>query len=302
MSKLLKFVMPFALCCAAVSAEDARPENTSVTFTKLSKSVYLLKGTGGNIAASIGPDGVVLVDSDYAAANSQVMAALAKADVASTTIRYVFNTHYHLDHSDGNAPFARIGATVIAHENVRSRHIKGAAVKVGPFLQAIPPYSPTALPTLTFNKSISLHFNADEIRAEHYSATHTDGDIVVSFREAKVVHMGDIFVRYGFPFIDVPAGGTIDGMISTCEQVLAYAPEGAFIIPGHGEVAEAKDLKEYIDMLKGTRAAVLRAQQQHMSLEQMQRARILSRWEKRYSNQYINADTFIEYIVASVAR
>lgn len=286
------------LLIAATAPAEPDPRTTPFRSARLAPDLYLLQGTGGNVAAMIAPAGTILVDDDNAEAHPQLRTALR--DIGADRVRYIINTHYHLDHAGGNAPFAAEGATILAEEAVVARLKAGAKVRVGPFEQVIPPVRPAELPTVGVAGSLALNTGMATVRAVHFPATHTDGDLVVYFDDHNIVHMGDIFVRYGFPFIDVPAGGRIDGMIKTSEAVLASIRADTRIIPGHGDVASPADLQAYVAMLKGTREAVAKAMAAGKSLAQIKADRVLAPWAQRYANAFISEDFFIETIYESL--
>jgi len=271
-----------------------------VTIAKVSGNVYLLQGAGGNIAASIGDDGILLVDTEYSPLADKIVAALKTVPGGDKPIRFVIDTHYHSDHSDGNAAFAARGATIIATENLRKRLENGSTGGNGGALKFQQPPAPkAALPVITYGDHITIHFNGEDIRVLHFQAAHTDGDSVVFFTKSNVVHMGDEFVRYGFPFIDVNSGGSIGGMIGACLRAAAEFPPDVKVIPGHGALATLDDVREYTKMMQDTMAAVGKALANHESLETMKSEKILAPWQK-YSGNFVNSDAFIETIYYSV--
>jgi glyoxylase-like metal-dependent hydrolase (beta-lactamase superfamily II) len=267
------------------------------------------------MTASVGADGVLLVDSEYAALADKIRAALrglggggpgassgsgARRDQA---VRYVINTHYHFDHTGANAAFARDGATLIAQDNVRARlKTGGTAGNGGSITREVPAVEAAALPQVTFDHELTVHMNGDDMNAVHYPAAHTDGDTIVFFSKPATVAMGDIYVRYGFPFIDINSGGTVQGMIAACEDVLRRVPADARVVPGHGEVGGVADLREYLQMLKDTSAAVAGALKAGKTVAQMKQERILGRWSERYSppKAFVDTDAFTETLYNSL--
>ncbi len=271
-----------------------------IKVTKVSGNVYMLEGAGGNIAASVGDDGILIVDTEYAPLADKIRAALKNIGITDKPVRFVVNTHYHGDHTDGNAAFGAAGATIIAQENLRKRLENGSTGGNGGALKFQQPPQPKAgLPLITYEDRITVHFNGDDIRVFHFPAAHTDGDSVVFFSKNNVVHMGDEFIRYGFPFIDVNSGGTVQGMIAACEKAAADFPADVKVIPGHGAVANLDDVREYTRMMKDTSAAVQKALAAHESLDQMKQEKILAPWQK-YSGNFVNADAFIETLYYSL--
>jgi len=271
-----------------------------IKVTKVAGNVYMLEGAGGNIAASVGDDGILIVDTEYAPLADKILAALKGIAGADKPVRFVINTHYHGDHTDGNAAFAERGATIIATENLRKRLENGSTGGDGGALKfQQPPQPKAALPVITYDDHIAVHFNGEEIRIFHFPAAHTDGDSVVYFSKSNVVHMGDEFIRYGFPFIDVNSGGSVQGMIAACERAAAEFPADVKVIPGHGALATMDDVREYTKMMKDTTAAVQDALLQHKTLEQMKSEKVLAPWQK-YSGNFVNTDAFIETIYYSL--
>ncbi len=285
-----------------VLAQEEDYSKVQIKSEQLAPNLYLLQGVGGNIAAATGPDGVLLVDDEFAGVADKIRASL-KGLGADQPVRFVVNTHYHYDHTDANLSFAQGGAVIIAHDNLRTRLERGGIAGNGGSISKEMKAAPAAaLPTVTYASELTVHVNGMEVRVHHYPRAHTDGDSVVFFPGANVVHMGDIFVRYGFPFIDVRSGGNVRGMIGACADVIRSVPAATKIVPGHGEVASVEDLREYLKMLEDTTAAVARAIKAGQSLEQMKKERILGAWSERYANPktFIDTDAFTESLYYSL--
>ena len=269
-----------------------------IKVTKISGNIYMLEGAGGNIAASVGDDGIVIVDDQYAPLAEKIQVALK--GITDKPVRFVINTHYHSDHTGGNEPFSNAGSTVIAQENVRKRlESGGIAGNGGSVKMENKPASKAALPIITFANDVTVHLNGEDIRALHFPAGHTDGDAVIFFPRNNVVHMGDDFVRYGFPFIDVASGGSVQGMIAAMEKVITMLPPDVKVIPGHGALSNLDDVRAFIQMLKETSAVVQKAINKKQTLEQMKQAKILAPWEK-FSGSFIKTDAFIETLYNSL--
>ena len=293
--------MLLTVAAAPVFAADTDYDKVDIKVTKVAGSVYLLQGAGGNMAASIGADGVVLVDDEFAPLAPKIAAALKSLGITDKPVSYVINTHYHFDHTGGNLPLASAGSTLIAHDNVRARLATGGGMGNGGSVHlSLPAAPPGALPVITFEHVVSVHLYGEDVRALHFPAGHTDGDAIIFFPRANVVHMGDEYVRYGFPFIDVEAGGSVQGMIDACEGVLARVPADVRIIPGHGELSTVDELREYVQMLKDTRDVVARGLEAGLTLEQLKKDRVLERWNARYSGDFISTDTYLETVVYSL--
>lgn len=269
-----------------------------IKVTKVSGNIYLLEGAGGNIAASVGDDGIVIVDDQFAPLAEKIQAALK--GITDKRVRFVINTHYHGDHTGGNEAFSNAGSTVIAQDNVRKRlESGGTAGNGGSVKMEVKPAAKAALPIITFASDVTVHLNGEDIRALHFPSGHTDGDAIIFFPKNNVVHMGDDFVRYGFPFIDVSSGGSVQGMISAMEKVIALLPADVKVIPGHGAISNLDDVRAYVKMLKETSAVVQQAIDRHQTVEQMKQAKILAPWSK-FSGEFINSDAFIETLYNSL--
>jgi glyoxylase-like metal-dependent hydrolase (beta-lactamase superfamily II) len=285
----------FALSWA--SAQDHDFSKVQIKVTKVAGNVYMLEGAGGNIGASVGEDGIVVVDDQYAPLADRIQAALK--GITDKPVRFIINTHYHEDHTGGNSYFQK-QAPNIAHDNVRKRlESGGGAGNGGSVHMEFKPAPKEALPIITFDHDVTVHLNGEDIRALYFPAGHTDGDSVIFFPKSNVVHMGDDFVTYGFPFIDVDSGGSIDGMIDGVEKVIGQVPADVKIIPGHGPISSVTDVRAYLDMLKATRDVVAKAIQGGQTLDQMKQAKLLEPW-KKYSGDFIKSDAFLETLYNSL--
>jgi glyoxylase-like metal-dependent hydrolase (beta-lactamase superfamily II) len=281
-------------------AQDQDFSKVQIKVTKVSGNIYMLEGAGGNIAASVGEDGIVIVDDQFAPLADKIQGALKELGITNKPVRFVINTHYHGDHTGGNEPFNNAGATLIAHDNVRKRlETGGFAGNGGSVKMEQKPASQAALPIITFQHDVTVHLNGEDIRAMHFPSGHTDGDSIIFFPKNNVVHMGDDFVRYGFPFIDVSAGGSVQGIIDAMEKTAAQLPADVKVIPGHGALSNLDDVRAYTKMLKETSAAVQKALKEKKTLDQMKQAKILAPWEK-FSGSFINTDAFIETLYNSL--
>ncbi len=190
------------LVCGELRAQEKDFSKVEIKVTKVSGNIYMLEGEGGNIAASVGEDGIVIVDDQYAPLADKIQAALKNLKITDKPVRFVINTHFHGDHTGGNVPFVNTGSTVIAQDNVRKRLESGGTLGNGGSVKMeVKPAPKGALPVITFGHDVTVHLNGEDIRALHFPAGHTDGDAIIFFPKNNVVHMGDDFVRYGFPFI-----------------------------------------------------------------------------------------------------
>jgi len=288
------------LVCGGLRAQDKDFSKVEINVTKVSGNIYMLEGDGGNIAASVGEDGIVIVDDQYAPLADKIQAALKNLKITDKPVRFVINTHYHGDHTGGNLPFANSGSTLIAQDNVRKRLESGGIAGNGSSLtMEVKPAPKGALPVITFDHDVTVHLNGEDIRALHFPAGHTDGDAIIFFPKNNVVHMGDDFVRYGFPFIDVSSGGSVQGMIAAMDKVSTQLPPDVKVIPGHGALSNLDDVREFTKMLKETSAAVQKAIDEHKTVEQMKQEKILAPWAK-WSGGFLDAGKFIETLYNSL--
>jgi glyoxylase-like metal-dependent hydrolase (beta-lactamase superfamily II) len=282
-----------------------------VQASKVAGNVYMLTSSGGNIGAtggnigvSVGEDGIVMVDDQFAPLAPKIRAVLKQ--LSPKPVRLVINTHWHEDHTGGNAEFADT-AVILAHTNVRKRLISGTKTRLPAFWRGpgvfsdFPPVAPKALPAITFEQKISLWFNGEEIRVIHPGIGHTDGDSVVWFTRSNVVHMGDDYFAGAFPFVDSANGGSVRGLIQSLDVIIGQIPTDAKIIPGHGPVTSVNELRKYRDMLAGAVAAVTKGLDAGKTVEQMQREEILTPWAE-WGKGFINQELFISVIAQDLAK
>jgi glyoxylase-like metal-dependent hydrolase (beta-lactamase superfamily II) len=270
-------------------AQNQDYSKVEIKVTKVAGTVYMLQGAGGNIAASIGEDGIVVVDDQFAPLAAKIEAALR--GVTDKPVRFIINTHYHIDHTGGNAWFQK-QAPIIAHDNVRKRLEQGSVAGNGSTKDVQAPASGDALPIVTFDHDVTVHLNGEDIRALHFPSGHTDGDSIIFFLKSNVVHMGDDFVTYGFPFVDLESGGSVQGMITATDEVAAALPPDAKVIPGHGPLSSLDELRQFTKMLKDTQRLVQAGIKQGKSLEQMQKENILGPWQK-YSGEFVTSEQWL---------
>ena len=290
MRKLQLFLV-FVIAASALAQRDF--SKVEVKAAKVAGSVYMLTGAGGNIGASVGEDGIVVVDDQYAPLAPKIEAAL-KA-ITDKPVRFVLNTHYHGDHTGGNEHFGKI-APLVAHENVRKRLASGTTARG----HSTPPAPAGALPIVTFNDTLTIHLNGEDVRAIHMPRGHTDGDSVIWFTKSNVVHMGDEFFNGMLPYIDLENGGSVRGLIANIEKVLATVPDDAKIIPGHGALSDKAGLRKKLDMLKATMAVVQQGIAAGKTVDQLKAEKVLDPW-KELATSFISTDFFTETLYTELS-
>lgn len=265
---------------------------------KLSDSVYMLTGAGGNMGLSIGEDAVFLVDDQFAPLTERIEAAIAK--LTPKPVRFVLNTHWHFDHTGGNENLGRAGALIVAHENVRKRmSVEGFIEFLGMKFKAEPRQ---ALPVVTFTRDVTFHINGDEVHVLHMPNAHTDGDAIVYFRKSDVIHMGDIFFNGRYPFIDTSSGGTVEGVIAAADRVLGTSSERTRIIPGHGPLAGRADLQAYRDMLATVSARIREQVRAGRSLPQVIDSKPTAEYDAAWGKAFLNPQRFTEMLYKNLQR
>ena len=264
-----------------------------IKTTLVAGKVYMLEGRGGNIGVSVGSDGILIVDDQFAPLADKIKAALAK--LGSDKPKFILNTHWHGDHVGGNPHFGRDG-TIIAHSSVRGR----LSVEQELFGKVVEPLPKEGLPVVTFNDSLTVHFNDEEIRVWHLPHGHTDGDCVVLFTKSNVVHMGDHMFAGMFPFVDLDHGGNVEGMAKNVAKVIGQLPSHVKIIPGHGPLSTLDDLKTFHRMLVETSKIVKDRIAAGKTLEQIKAEGLPDPW-KSWGNGFIKTDAWLDTIYKSVS-
>lgn len=295
-SAVVGTIAALAATPAAVAAQNF--DTVQVRAVKAGEGVYMLTGLGGNIGASVGADGVILVDDQFAPLTDKIRAAVAA--ISNGPIRFVLNTHWHFDHTGGNENLGKAGVLIVAHDNVRRR------MSVGQFIEALgrqePPSPQAALPVVTFTDAVTLYLNGDSINAFHVAPAHTDGDAIVWFRRANVVHMGDTFFNGRFPFVDLSSGGSVNGVIAAADRVLAIADANTRIIPGHGPLGDRAALQAYRTMLVTVRDRIKQAVAAGRTLAQVQAAKPTAEFDAAWGTGRITPTLFVELLYQDLSR
>lgn len=282
--------------CLAHGDNSHFPQQQEITVktTKINGAVHLLQGRGGNVGASVGPDGILIVDDDYKQVSEKLSAAL-KA-LGAEKPRFILNTHWHGDHTEGNLFFGR-DSIIVAHANVRKRVSQDQTI----FGQVTKAYPESAWPIITYQQEMSIHFNGEEIRAVHYPNGHTDGDTVVFFTKSNVVHLGDDFFVGRFPFVDLDSQGSVQGLINNIAKLITDIPADAKIIPGHGPISTIDDLKNYHAMLVETSKHIQDAMKEKKTLDEIKKAGFPEKY-KDWGTGFIKPEFWAETIYKSYAK
>lgn len=295
MKRFLTIYGALALCLGLSVWAVALQQDVSkaeVKATKVSGNVYMLTGAGGNIGASVGPDGMLIVDDQFAPLAEKIRGVLKTLGAGS--LKFVLNTHWHGDHTGGNAKFGT-EATIVAHDNVRRRLASEQKI-MG---ETVPASPKEALPVITYAQSVSLHFNGEEIRVVHFPSGHTDGDSIIFFNGSNVVHMGDHFFTGKFPFVDLDSGGNVLGLTKNVGDVINQLTANVKIIPGHGPLSTTDDLKLYHRMLTETTEIVRQKKGASKSLDQIKAEGLPAEW-KDWGTGFIKTPQWIEFIYRSL--
>ncbi|MBI4870865.1 MAG: MBL fold metallo-hydrolase [Candidatus Riflebacteria bacterium] len=287
----------FAVASSApVPAAEPNPARTEFSSTKVAENLWMLTGSGGNIGAFACDEGVALVDDDVAEMADKLKEAVA--NLSSKPVRYVINTHWHPDHVGGNESLRKAGAAIIAHHGTRRamtvRH------RVEALRQDLPPSPAGALPEVTFEEAITLHFGGEELRVFRTLPAHTGGDVIVYFRKANVYHAGDNFQTAGYPFVDFSTGGNINGMIVVAEQLRKHADAAAKLIPGHGPVGTKADVEEYLDMLVAIRDRVRALIRKGKTADEVVATKPSREFDERWGKAFLTGDQFVRLVYQSL--
>lgn len=289
------FLVLGTMACLSISYSQ-NFDDVIIQTTRVSDHIYMLEGSGGNIAVSIGEDGPLMVDSQYAPLSKKIRIAID--ELSEKPVYILVNTHWHGDHVGGNENFGTTGAMIFAHDNVRKRMSKPQLMRA--FSREIPASPEIARPVVTFSDEMSIKCNGEYLMMIHVDSAHTDGDALIYFPESDVLHMGDTYFNGRYPFIDLSSGGSIDGVISATEKALFVAGENTKIIPGHGALSNRNELKEYQDVLKNFRKAVKDLIDQGKSLEEIKLLRPGQNSDAEYGTGFISPERFVEIVFESL--
>lgn len=283
------------LFCAGASADAHHEEDKSFSVTEVVSNLYMLQGLGGNIAVMTGEDGLVIIDDDYKKMSAALKKALQQFG-GEEKLAYIINTHWHGDHTEGNIALGH-NAPIVAHDNVRVRLSEKNEIAL--FNMKSDPYPEHALPDITYSETLTLHINDDAISLIHYPSSHSDGDSAIIFKQANVLHTGDLFFNGFFPFVDTANGGNVKKLARSIEHLLGLLPDDVVIIPGHGPLADKNDLEEHLAMLEGSIEEVTTMKNQGLSLAEIQEKGLSNRWE-RWSKGMMPEKTWIQLVFESL--
>ena len=286
------------LTTSTVTVGQQNLEDVEITTIPVAEGIYMLKGAGGNIGVLAGEDGVFLIDDQYAVLSDKIMAAVE--EISQEPIRFLINTHWHQDHTGGNENFGNAGVTIIAHDNVRDR------LSTEQFMEAIDrkvsPSPTEALPIITFNDTVTFYLNDEEVRAFHPAPAHTDGDTIIHFKDANVIHAGDIYFNGSYPFVDIDSEGSLLGIITAVEELLSLADDRTLIIPGHGELSNKAELENYHKLLIAVRDRVSQAIAEGISVDDFVASNPTAEFDETWGNGFLNPEQFLRIVYTDLSR
>ena len=289
----LKKLFIFISCFFATSAFAQQDfSKVQIKTIPVAEGVYMLAGRGGNIGLSVGQDGAFLIDDQYAPLTDKILEAIST--VTDKPVRFLVNTHWHGDHTGGNENIGKGGTVIVAHDNVRKRLAKGQFMKV--FNANIPPAPPKALPVITFADGVTFHWNNETLEVVHSKSAHTDGDAVVYFKSANVVHVGDLFFNGIYPFIDAGSGGSLEGVIAGVDDVLDRIDDKTKVIPGHGPLGNKVDLKAYRDMLATVHGRMTALIKEGKNIDEIVAAKPTADYDAKWGGGFLKPDKWVKIV------
>ena len=298
--RLYRYFLVFLsiLISSGAQSQEDRYAGVEIKTHQVAPGIYMLVGEGGNIGVSAGADGVFMIDDQFAPLTDRITAAVAA--LSDQPIRFLVNTHWHYDHTGGNENLGNQGVLIVAHDNVYARMSRDT--EIGASNTVVPASPKAALPVITFNDNVTFRLNGDEIRAVHYRHSHTDGDSVIHFVNANVVHTGDIWFNGFYPFIDVSSGGSIDGVISSIRTLINLADDDTRIIPGHGPLGDKQGMQDYLEMLEAVRDRMNKLIAEGKSLEQIMELSPNADYDAAMGKGFINPEQFLRILYSDLTR
>ena len=283
-----------ALAGPAIAQQDF--SKVEIKVNKVADGIYMLEGQGGNMGLSVGEDATFLIDDQFAPLSDKIKAAIAT--VADKPVKFLMNTHWHGDHVGGNENFGKSGAIIIAQDNVRKR-LREVTMSRG---QPREPSPPAALPVITFGEDVTLHINGATIHGMHMVPTHTDGDTIIYFEEANILHTGDAYIHAGYPFADSDSGGDFEGFITSAKAILAIVNDDTKIIPGHGPVSSKKDIEEFLKVMTLVHDRVAALMKKKMSREDIIKSNPMPEYRDTWGAGFMGPDAIIGAAYDSITR
>ncbi len=283
---------------AFAGKSDGQFSDTTIETIPLGSGIYMLTGEGGNIGLSIGEDGIFIIDDQFAPLTEKIKAAIA--ELSDQPIRFAINTHWHFDHTGGNENLAKENVIIVAHDNVRERMSRDNVIAA--FNMEIPASPKAALPLITFNDEVTFHLNNEEIHVVHQPNAHTDGDSIIFFRDANIIHMGDIFFNGLYPFIDASSNGNVAGIIDTVDHILEITDDNTKIIPGHGPLGDKKSLQIYRNMLVTVKERMQNLIDQGKTLEEIISMMPNADLDERWGKGFLDPEAFLRVLHSTMPK
>ena len=285
-----------ALSCSAY-AQQRNFDAVQIKTIQVAEGIYMLEGEGGNIGVSAGEDGVFLIDDQFAPLTPKILAAV-KA-ISDKPVRFLMNTHWHGDHVGGNENLGKAGVVIVAHDNVYKRMSVGGAIQM--LKQTYAPYPKAALPVISFSQSATFHLNGDDVTSTHLPPAHTDGDSFMRFAKANVIHTGDVFAAYRYPFIDPESGGSVKGVLQAIDLILPLIDDNTKVIPGHGGVSSKKDVLAYRKMIATAISKIEPMVKSGRTLQQVIDAKPLRAFDEEWG-KFRKPEAFVEIVYSGLRK
>ncbi len=292
MKKLLGVVLlSSTLLAGSVIADNHHENKVEVKSYKAAENIYMIEGQGGNIGVFKGENKTFIIDSQFPALTVDLKKEIAK--ISDKPIKFLLNTHYHYDHTEGNANFGKDGVHIIAHEFVYDKLKNGTVIKA--FGKEMPAAPKEALPFLTHTKGLHIHDGDEDIDVVAYKA-HTGGDSAVFFKKSNVVHTGDIYFNGWYPFIDIGSGGSVEGMVAAMEDILSKTDDKTVIIPGHGAITNKKKMQKDLEMLKDFTSILAKAKKAGKSKDEILKMPEIQKYDAEYGQAFLSTEKFVEIL------
>ena len=298
MRAMRAILVTLAAALPAVAAAQEAMEEVTVTAEPVAGSVWMLVGRGGSIAVSVGEDGICMIDDQYAPLTPAISEAITR--IQDAPVRFLLNTHWHGDHTGGNENFGRAGAVIVAHDNVRERMSKDQFMEF--FQRETPASPPGALPVVTFSADLTFHMNGDTVHAFHVPNAHTDGDVMVRFAAADVVHTGDVYFNGLYPLVDVSSGGSVGGMIAAIDGLRPHIGTETQVIPGHGPLSDGEALFAYRDMLQDVADRIEAMIDEGKTLEEVVAAAPTAAYDAQWGGGFLDPPTWVKMLYQDLSR